>query len=101
MKFLIASLAMAATVAAAPARLEQNIARITRSVNAQWGIYVKCLETGEEIAIDADRQMDTMSTIKIPLMVEAFRQIEAGKFSLSYRVKLTAEQKRPGTGTIQ
>ena len=49
------------------ARLEANILRITRSLNATWGIYIKCLETGEEIAIDADRQMDTMSVIKIPL----------------------------------
>jgi beta-lactamase class A len=64
MKFLTLSLAMAVTVTAAPSRLEQNITRVARSVNAQWGIYVKCLETGEEIAIDADRQMDTMSTIK-------------------------------------
>jgi len=31
-------------------------------------------------AINADRPMDTMSVIKIPLMVEAFRQMEAGKF---------------------
>ncbi|HEY6308617.1 MAG TPA: serine hydrolase, partial [Candidatus Angelobacter sp.] len=51
------------------ARLEENIDRITRSVNAKWAIYVKCLETGEEIALNADDQMDTMSVIKIPLMV--------------------------------
>ena len=51
-------------------------------MNAKWGIYIKCLETGEEIALNADEQMDTMSVIKIPLMVEAFRQIEAGKFKL-------------------
>ena len=48
---------------------------MTKSVNATWGIYIKCIETGEEIAIDADRQIDTMSVIKIPLMAEAFRQI--------------------------
>jgi len=83
------------------ARLESNIQRITRSVNATWGIYIKCLETGEEIAINADRQMDTMSVIKIPLMAEAFRQIEAGKFSLSDRVTLTDAAKRPGTGIIR
>src|SRR5438093_1160810 len=76
MRLTIALLVMAAAAAAAPSRVEENIARITRSVNAQWGIYVKCLETGEEIAIDADRQMDTMSTIKIPLMVEV---ISTGK----------------------
>jgi beta-lactamase class A len=83
------------------ARLESNIQRITRSVNATWGIYIKCLETGDEIAINADRQMDTMSVIKIPLMVEAFRQIEAGKFGLSDKITLTEAAKRPGTGVIR
>ena len=42
-------------------RLQSNIERITQSINAQWGIYIKCLETGEEIAIHADDQMETMS----------------------------------------
>jgi beta-lactamase class A len=83
------------------ARLESNIDRVTRSVNAKWGIYMKCLETGEEIAINADEQMDTMSVIKIPLMVEAFRQIEAGKFALTDRVPLTDAMRRPGTGVIR
>ena len=83
------------------ARLESGIQRLTRSVNATWGIYIKCLETGEEIAINADQQMDTMSVIKIPLMAEAFRQIEAGKFALADRVTLTEEGKRPGTGIIR
>jgi len=79
------------------ARLQANIERITRSVNAKWGIYIKCIETGEEIAINADETMDTMSVIKIPLMVEVFRQIEAGKFALTDRVTLKDSEKRPGT----
>ena len=37
-----------------------NIERTTKSLNADWGIYIKFLRTGEEIAIGADRQMDTM-----------------------------------------
>jgi len=83
------------------ARLEAGIQRATRSVNATWGIYIKCLETNEEIALNADQQMDTMSVIKIPLMAEAFRQAEAGKFALTDRVTLMEAAKRPGTGTIQ
>ena len=82
-------------------RLQSNIERITRSVNAKWGIYIKCIETGEEIAINADETMDTMSVIKIPLMTEAFRQIEAGKFALSDRATLKETEKRPGTGVIR
>src|SRR5271169_4896962 len=83
------------------ARLESNIQRITKSVNATWGIYIKCLETGETVELNAGQQMDTMSVIKIPLMAEVFRQLEAGKFKLTDRVPYTAESMRPGTGVIR
>lgn len=104
MKLAVPLILVSAALAQTPtplARLEGNIQQITRSVNATWGIYIKCLETGEEIALDADRQMDTMSVIKIPLMAEAFRQIEAGKFALTDRVAITAPMKQPGTGIIR
>lgn len=82
-------------------RLKANIERLTRSVNAKWGIYIKCVETGEEIAINADETMDTMSVIKIPLMAEVFRQIEAGKFTLADKITVKESDKRPGTGVIR
>ena len=82
-------------------RLQASIERTTRSINATWGIYVKSLQTGEEVAIDADRQMETMSTIKIPLMVEAFEQIKAGRFRLTDKYTFAAADSQPGTGTIQ
>jgi beta-lactamase class A len=82
-------------------RLQIAIERTTKSVNATWGIYVKSLETGDEIAVDADRQMETMSTIKIPLMIEALEQIKAGKFKLSDKYTFVHADSQPGTGTIQ
>ena len=82
-------------------RLEASIQRTTRSIQASWGIYVKSLETGEEIALDADRQMETMSTIKIPLMVEALEQVKAGKFKLTDKYTFAQADSQPGTGTIQ
>lgn len=82
-------------------RVQSAVETITRSINATWGIYVKSLETSEEILVNADRQMETMSTIKIPLMVEAFEQIKAGKFKLSDKYTFVAADSQPGTGTIQ
>src|SRR5205814_2929345 len=82
-------------------RLQSSIERTAKSLNATWGIYIKSLETGDEIAIDADRQMETMSTIKIPLMIEAFEQIKAGKFRLADRYTFVQADSQPGTGTIQ
>jgi beta-lactamase class A len=99
---LFSQIAAAQTPPPAPLqRLRTNIEQIAKSVDTHWGIYIKCLDTGEEIAINADEQMDTMSVIKIPLMVEAFRQIDAGKFSLQDRYTLKAADKRPGTGVIR
>src|SRR5262252_2886590 len=82
-------------------RVQASIERTTKSVNATWGIYVKSIETGEEIAVDADRQMETMSTIKIPLMIEALEQIKAGKFKLTDKYTFAQADSQPGTGTIQ
>ncbi len=82
-------------------RLRESIARTTRSVGATWGIYVKSLETGEEVALDADRPMETMSTIKIPLMIEAFEQIKAGRFALDDKYTCTQADMRGGTGVIR
>jgi beta-lactamase class A len=82
-------------------RLKASVERTTRSVNATWGVFVKSLESGEAIAIDADRQMETMSTIKIPLMVEVLEQIKAGKFKLTDKYTFAQADSQPGTGTIQ
>jgi beta-lactamase class A len=82
-------------------RLQASIERTTRSVNATWGIYVKSLDTGEEVAIDADRPMEKMSTIKIPLMIECLEQIKAGKFKLTDKYTFASADSQPGTGTIQ
>ncbi len=82
-------------------RLRARIETITRSIAATWGIYIKSLDTGEEIAIDADRQMDTMSVIKIPIMVEAYRQAAEGRLRLSDTHVLKDTEKLPGTGILQ
>jgi len=96
------SLVLAQTPTPAPLqRLEASIQRTTRSVNATWGIYVKSLETGEEVAVDADRQMETMSTIKIPLMVEVLEQVKAGRLKLTDKYTFVEVDSQPGTGTIQ
>jgi beta-lactamase class A len=96
------SLVLAQTPTPTPLqRLEASIQRTTRSVNATWGIYVKSLESGEEVALDADRQMETMSTIKIPLMVEVFEQVKAGRLKLTDKYIFVQVDSQPGTGTIQ
>src|SRR5262249_17491543 len=82
-------------------RLQAAIERTTKSLNATWGIYVKSIESGEEIALDADRQMETMSTIKIPLMIEAFNPSKARRSKRPAKSTFAAAASQPGTGTTQ
>lgn len=81
--------------------LQASIERITGSTNTQWGIYIKSLETNEEIAINADQPMETMSTIKLALMTEVFEQIKAGKFKLTDKYTFAEPDRLPGTGVIK
>src|ERR1700760_4220764 len=46
--------------------LKHRLETISQGVSADWGVYIKSLDTGEEISINADAAMDTMSAIKIP-----------------------------------
>ena len=92
---------VAATSGSPVDRLQRAVEKVTAGVRADWGIYVKCLETGEVVAVNADRQMDTMSVIKIPLMVEVFHRIKEGGMALGDRYTLRKEDIRPGTGTLR
>ena len=81
--------------------LKQKLEQISSSVSADWGIYIKSLDTGEEIAINADKVMDTMSTIKIPLLVDVYRQVDAGKINTADRIVMKTADKRFGTGVLR
>jgi beta-lactamase class A len=81
--------------------LKQKLEQISAGVSADWGIYIKSLDTGEEIAINADKVMDTMSAIKIPLLVDVYRQVDGGKINTADRIVMKTADKRFGTGVLR
>lgn len=83
------------------AELQHNLKRIAVGVNAAWAIYVKFMQSGEEIAMNADTSVDTMSVIKIPLLVTLYREYELGRIDLDRRIALTTRDKRFGTGVLK
>jgi beta-lactamase class A len=102
---LVVPAALSAQPAATPPtplqNLKANIERIIGASGADWGIYMKSLETGEEIAINADRPMETASTIKLTLLTEVFEQIKAGRLRLTDKYTVTKADQVGGTGIIQ
>src|SRR5215475_11918949 len=81
--------------------LKQKLEQISAGVSADWGIYIKSLDTGEEIAINADAPMDTMSAIKIPLLVDVYRQVDQGTVNPADRIVMKTSDKRFGTGDLR
>jgi beta-lactamase class A len=83
------------------ANLEATIRARLDSLPAHSSFYAKQLSTGREVAIRADDPMNTASVIKIPVMILAFRDAEAGRLDLGERYTIRPEDLRRGTGLLQ
>ena len=81
--------------------LEERVGARLDSLDAETALHAKHLPSGREIAIRADRPMNTLSVIKIPIMVLAYRDAEAGRFDLDARHTVRPEELRRGSGLIQ
>jgi beta-lactamase class A len=81
--------------------LQGHIAARLDSLPAISSIYAKDLKTGREIAIRADVPMNTASVIKLPVMIRAYRDAEAGKLNLDARHLIKPEEQRRGSGLVQ
>jgi beta-lactamase class A len=81
--------------------LERRLRLLAASVAAEWGIYVRFLDNGDEIAINADAEMDTMSLIKVPVLATLLRRVDRGEVSLDQKITLVDDQKRLGTGVLR
>jgi beta-lactamase class A len=64
-------------------------------------VYVWDYDTGNYIDINADKIYATASIIKIPILIDVFKSIEAGQFSLEDKIPLTEYYRTEGSGSLQ
>ena len=81
--------------------LASRIEASLNSLNAKTSFYAKHLPSGREIAIRADEPMNALSVIKIPIMVLAYRDADAGVLNLDERYQIQPEDMRRGSGLLQ
>jgi beta-lactamase class A len=81
-------------------RLRAMLASVGERAPGRAAIAVKDLATGYTSGYNMNEVMPAASTIKIPIMVEVFRQIEAGTFDLNRRVELLPGDRDWGSGDI-
>lgn len=86
--------------AVAAAGLEAELRPLMERHKGTVAVAVKHLGTGESYEYRADEPMPTASLIKVAVMVEAYRQADAGKIDLAEPVALTDRDKVPGSGIL-
>ncbi len=99
-----ALLAPVGTRAATPSgplfTLQLQLDRAAQSAPGRVGIEVEDLATGEMSGVNASASLPAASTIKIPVMVEVFRQMSLGSIDLNTRVHLMASDRDWGWGDM-
>ncbi len=82
------------------ASLNHDVRTLARHVRGAIALDVLDLDTGYATGFNAARSMPAASTIKLPVMVEVFAQLQSGRFDLQRRVTLEAGDKDYGSGVL-
>ena len=78
-------------------RLEEALTRY----EGVMGVAVKDLTTGEAILINGDEVFPVASTIKVPILIEFYRRVEAKTLDTAMLVKYVESHKAGGSGVIK
>ena len=79
----------------------RDIERELAAFAGSGGVAVKHLGTGEQIRVNADAVTATASTIKVPILIELFRQVESGEVDVEGRLTVTEATRAPGSGILR
>ena len=81
--------------------LLESIEEIAGEFDGELGVSIKHLNMRESTSHDGDMLFPTASVFKIPVIVEFYRQVDAGKISLEQHVVLRERDKVPGSGILK
>ncbi|HTJ25523.1 MAG TPA: serine hydrolase [Candidatus Limnocylindria bacterium] len=90
-----------ATVIPGPlADFQAQLLAYTMRAPGHVGIAVEDVLTGTKTGVNSGAEMPAASTIKIPVMVEVFRQLTVGRFDLNRKLHLQDSDRDWGWGTL-
>jgi len=81
--------------------LHGDIVKEAKGFEKVLGVAVKHLGTGEEASINGSEVFPTASVFKVPVIVELYGQVEAGRLNLDDRLILKDSIKVPGSGILK
>jgi beta-lactamase class A len=88
------------TAPAAPSGLEAELQAMVKPFQGTVALYARNLDTGAEVALDADRAVRTASTIKLPIACAVAQQVAVGKARWDERLTLREATRVSGSGVL-
>lgn len=82
-------------------KLESRLRFVAQNFQGVMGIGVKDLERGGEFFVNGDEVFPVGSSIKIPILIEFFKKIEAGLIDPKEQLVLQEKHKVGGSGVLQ
>lgn len=101
---------VALTSSSAPAAAERcadldclrvEIERLANEFPGRVGVYARALGTGETVEVNADEAFPMASVVKIPILVQFYREVDAGRLNPTERIELTKADRVAGTGLLR
>ena len=83
------------------AKLSRYLNETAAAFNGVMGIFVKDLRSGQTFTVNADVVFPQASSIKIAVLIELFRQAQAGRLQLNERIEVNRSQMAGGSGVLQ
>jgi beta-lactamase class A len=80
------AVALHASAVLKPSAARTEIDRLIRASGAEVAVAFRTLDRGEELLIEPDTAFHAASTMKVPVMIELFRQARAGLLRLDDRI---------------
>jgi beta-lactamase class A len=81
-------------------QLDAQLQSIAAAHHGKVAVYARNLQTGETASLDADEPVQTASTIKMGILLDAAEQIRAGKATLDEKLVLTKANQVEGSGVL-
>lgn len=81
--------------------LEARVQQIAAQHHGKVALFAQNLKTGESIAIDADKPVQTASVIKLTILFDAMEQVRSGRVHLDDPIFLRKDDPVGGSGILQ
>lgn len=82
-------------------KFQEELEGITRDVRGVMGVSILDLTTGQHFGVNEDLVFPQGSSIKIPILIELYRQANAGELRLDERLPITTGEMAGGSGILK